>query len=135
MKNQQQRTTMATSKQTPYDEHQSKSSKPSLEMFTSFLKPKIHTANSIQYKLANEGKKDTYIMNIAPSDLVDFGGQKSFDMTHQLFIQHRGTFVLMFDGRKGLNTKLDEYLQGDVTAICKLIQICHLYLNTFNEHS
>ncbi|XP_076083275.1 uncharacterized protein LOC143054232 [Mytilus galloprovincialis] len=117
MKNQQQRTTMATSKQTPYDGHQSKSSKPSLEMFTSFLKPKIHTANSIQYKLANEGKKDTYIMNIAPSDLVDFGGQKSFDMTHQLFIQHRGTFVLMFDGRKGLNTKLDEYLQGDVTAI------------------
>ncbi|VDI49475.1 Hypothetical predicted protein [Mytilus galloprovincialis] len=55
-------------------------------------------------------------MNIAPSDLVDFGGQKSFDMTHQLFIQHRGTFILMFDGRKGLYTVLTEYPQGDVTA-------------------
>ncbi|CAG2242296.1 unnamed protein product [Mytilus edulis] len=56
-------------------------------------------------------------MHIAPSDLVDFGGQKSFDMTHQLFIQQKGTFILMFDGRKGLYSELDEYPQGNVTAV------------------
>ncbi|XP_076087743.1 uncharacterized protein LOC143058164 [Mytilus galloprovincialis] len=37
-------------------------------------------------------------------------------MTHQLFIQHRGTFILMFDGRKGLYTELEEYPQGNITA-------------------
>ncbi|CAG2222419.1 unnamed protein product [Mytilus edulis] len=81
-----------------------------------FHEPPIHTAHSIQDDLLEKIKKGTNIMNIAPSDLVDFGGQKSFDMTHQLFIQHRGTFILMFDGRKGLYTVLTEYPQGDVTA-------------------
>jgi hypothetical protein len=45
-----------------------------------------------------ELRKGNYKVNIAPSDLVDFGGQKSFDMTHQLFIQHKGEFILMFNG-------------------------------------
>ncbi|XP_052096776.1 uncharacterized protein LOC127731938 [Mytilus californianus] len=81
-----------------------------------FKVPPIHTAHSIQDDLLEKIKKGTNIMNIAPSDLVDFGGQKSFDMTHQLFIQHRGTFILMFDGRKGLYTELEEYSQRDVTA-------------------
>ncbi|VDI60683.1 Hypothetical predicted protein [Mytilus galloprovincialis] len=92
------------------------SSKSNQETSKDFKEPPIHTANSIQDDLLEKIKKGTNIMNIAPSDLVDFGGQKSFDMTHQLFIQHRGTFILMFDGRKGLYTKLEEYPQGDVTA-------------------
>ncbi|XP_071143991.1 uncharacterized protein [Mytilus edulis] len=92
------------------------SSKSNQETSKDFKEPPIHTAYSIQDDLLEKIKKGTNIMNIAPSDLVDFGGQKSFDMTHQLFIQHRGTFILMFDGRKGLYTELEEYPQGDVTA-------------------
>ncbi|CAG2204892.1 unnamed protein product [Mytilus edulis] len=80
-----------------------------------------HTAHSIQDDLMEKIKEGTYIMKIAPSDLVDFGGQRSFDMTHQLFIQHRGTFILMFDGRLGLYTELEEYPQGDVTAASILV--------------
>ncbi|VDI45415.1 Hypothetical predicted protein [Mytilus galloprovincialis] len=81
-----------------------------------FQNQTIHTAHSIQDDLLEKSKKENYRLSISPSDLVDFGGQKSFDMTHQLFIQHRGTFILMFDGRKGLYTELEEYPQGDVTA-------------------
>lgn len=66
-------------------------------------------------KAVREGK---YEIKIAPSDLIDFGGQKLYDMTHQLFIQHRGTFLLMFDGRFGLFNQLKEYPKG-VTAACK----------------
>ncbi|VDI45786.1 Hypothetical predicted protein [Mytilus galloprovincialis] len=84
------------------------------DTFKDIQEQPTHTAHSIQTDLLK--KKGTYRRNIAPSDLVDFGGQKSFDMTHQLFIQHRGTFILMFDGRKGLNKILEEYPQGDVTA-------------------
>ncbi|VDH97164.1 Hypothetical predicted protein [Mytilus galloprovincialis] len=58
----------------------------------------------------------TYRIKVAPSDLIDFGGQRPFDMTHQLFIHHKGTFILMFDGRYRLNTPLKEYPQGDITA-------------------
>ncbi|CAG2244432.1 unnamed protein product [Mytilus edulis] len=75
-----------------------------------------YTARHIQADVLDKIKQGTYVMNIAPSDLVDFGGQKSFDMTHQLFIQHKGTFILMFDGRKGLYTSLEEYQPGNVTA-------------------
>lgn len=117
--NQQKAQSTATSKEAPSVKFQKKPSEPVLGISKGFLKPEKHTAHSIQYELAKQIKKKKNIMKIAPSDLVDFGGQKSFDMTHQLFIQHRGTFVLMFDGRKGLNTKLEEYQQRDVTAICK----------------
>ncbi|XP_076071250.1 uncharacterized protein LOC143042693 [Mytilus galloprovincialis] len=81
-----------------------------------FQNQSIHTAHSIQDDLLEKSKNENYRMSISPSDLVDFGGQKSFDMTHQLFIQHKGTFILMFDGRTGLYTELVEYPQGDVTA-------------------
>ncbi|XP_052059095.1 uncharacterized protein LOC127699790 [Mytilus californianus] len=37
-------------------------------------------------------------------------------MTHQLFIQHRGSFIIMFNGRYELKTPLTEYPQGDVTS-------------------
>jgi hypothetical protein len=43
---------------------------------------------TIHEDIKEELRKGNYKVNIAPSDLVDFGGQKSFDMTHQLFIQH-----------------------------------------------
>lgn len=95
--------------------------KPDLKTLKAFQKRPVYTAHSIQQDILDKIKKGSYIMNVAPSDLVDFGGQKSFDMTHQLFIQHKGTFILMFDGRKGLNTDLDEYPQGNVTAGCKLL--------------
>lgn len=74
---------------------------------------------SIQEDMLKEILEGNYKMNIAPSDLVDFGGQKSFDMTHQLFIQSKGTFVLMFDGRYGLNDPLEDYKPNDVTTVCK----------------
>ncbi|VDI61845.1 Hypothetical predicted protein, partial [Mytilus galloprovincialis] len=79
----------------------------------------LYNAKSIQQDMFNKIKKISYIMNTAPCDLVDFGGQKSFDMTHQLFIQHRGTFILMFDGSKGLDNVLEEYEPGKVTAASK----------------
>ncbi|CAG2195416.1 unnamed protein product [Mytilus edulis] len=77
-----------------------------------------HTAISIHKDVLKEVKEGKYKMDIAPSDLVDFGGQRSFDMTHQLFIQHKGTFVLMFNGSIGLYKPLKEYPQGTFTAAC-----------------
>jgi hypothetical protein len=49
---------------------------------------------TIHEDIKEELRKGNYKVNIAPSDLVDFGGQRSFDMTHQLFIQHKGEFIL-----------------------------------------
>jgi hypothetical protein len=77
--------------------------------------------NTIHEKMKDELRKGNYKVNIAPSDLVDFGGQKSFDMTHQLFIQHKGEYVLMFDGRLDFCDPLPEYLPEDVTTECKLV--------------
>jgi hypothetical protein len=76
---------------------------------------------TIHEDIKEELRKGKYKVNIAPSDLVDFGGQKSFDMTHQLFIQHKGEFILMFNGRFDLCDPLREYPQGDVTTECKLV--------------
>ncbi|XP_063405757.1 uncharacterized protein LOC134689720 [Mytilus trossulus] len=114
--NKKRRKTTPTSRQTSSGGQRQLSHQSNQETPKDFQEPPIHTAHSIQDDLLEKIRKSTYIMNIAPSDLVDFGGQRSFDMTHQLFIQHRGTFILMFDGRKGLYTKLTEYPQGDVTA-------------------
>ena len=75
----------------------------------------------IHEDIKEELRKGNYKVNIAPSDLVDFGGQKSFDMTHQLFIQHKGEFILMFNGTFDLCDPLPEYPQGDVTTECKLV--------------
>ncbi|VDI21954.1 Hypothetical predicted protein, partial [Mytilus galloprovincialis] len=66
--------------------------------------------------ILGEIRKGRYIIEVAPSDLVDFGGQRSYDMTHQLFIQHRGSFIIMFNGKYELKTPLKEYPQGDVTS-------------------
>ncbi|CAG2189432.1 unnamed protein product [Mytilus edulis] len=69
----------------------------------------------LQSGILEEVRNGEYKIGLAPSDLIDFGGQKSYDMTHQLFIQHRGSFLLMFDGRFGLHNQLLEYPEG-VTA-------------------
>jgi hypothetical protein len=45
-------------------------------------KSQNYIIDTIQEKIKN----GTYEIDIAPSDLVDFGGQRSFDMTHQLVI-------------------------------------------------
>ncbi|VDI40090.1 Hypothetical predicted protein [Mytilus galloprovincialis] len=66
--------------------------------------------------ILEEVRKGHYIIDIAPSDLVDFGGQRSYDMTHQLFVQHRGSFIIMFNGKYDLKVPLKEYPQGDVTS-------------------
>jgi len=76
---------------------------------------------TIHEDIKEELRKGNYKVNIAPSDLVDFGGQKSFDMTHQLFIQRKGEFILMFNGRFDPCDPLPEYPQGDVTTECKLV--------------
>jgi hypothetical protein len=81
---------------------------------------------TIHNAIKEELKKGYYKVNIAPSDLVDFGGQRSFDMTHQLFIQRKGEFILMFNGKYDLREPLPEYPQGDVTTECKLLYICVL---------
>jgi hypothetical protein len=75
---------------------------------------------TIQEDIKQEIRKGTYKIEIAPSDLVDFGGQRSFDMTHQLFMRHKGAFVLMFNGRIDFSVPLDEYKQGETTE-CKLV--------------
>ena len=72
--------------------------------------------HSIIATIQEKIRKGTYEIEIAPSDLVDFGGQRSFDMTHQLFMQHKGTFVLMFNGK--IYFKDDE--QKKITK-CKLV--------------
>ena len=53
---------------------------------------------TIQEDIKQEIRNGKYKIDIAPSDLVDFGGQRSFDMTHQLFMRHNGAFVLMMEG-------------------------------------
>ncbi|CAG2254325.1 unnamed protein product [Mytilus edulis] len=79
------------------------------------LTPNIlqQTAASIQRDILQEIREGKYKIEIAPSDLVDFGGQRSYDMTHQLFVQHKGTFIIMFDGRFGLHKPLEEYNQQE----------------------
>ena len=63
-------------------------------------------------------KNVTYEIDIAPSDLVDFGGLRSFDMTHQLFMRHKGTFVLMFNGTIDFSKLTND--EGETTE-CKLV--------------
>ncbi|XP_071138755.1 uncharacterized protein [Mytilus edulis] len=71
----------------------------------------------LQSGILEEVRNGEYKIGLAPSDLIDFGGQKSYDMTHQLFIQHRGSFLLMFDGRFGLHNQLLEYPEGVTAAV------------------
>ena len=84
------------------------------------LKVSKQNYTTIQEDIKQEIRKGKYKIEIAPSDLVDFGGQRSFDMTHQLFMRYKGAFVLMFNGRIDFSVPLDEYKQGETTE-CKLV--------------
>jgi hypothetical protein len=82
--------------------------------------PQNYIITTLQEDINEQIRKGTYKIEIAPSDLVDFGGQRSFDMTHQLFMRRKGTFLLMFNGRIDFSTPLKEYEQGETTE-CKLV--------------
>ncbi|CAC5398856.1 unnamed protein product [Mytilus coruscus] len=53
-------------------------------------------------------KEGKYKQKIIPIDLWDFGGQKDYYMTHQLFITSRGIFVLVFNGSLDLNKDMPD---------------------------
>lgn len=59
--------------------------------------------------ILDEVRSGEYNLEVAPSDIVDFGGQKAFDLTHQLFILQKGTALLLFNGSKDLDVALPEY--------------------------
>ncbi|VDI58280.1 Hypothetical predicted protein [Mytilus galloprovincialis] len=70
----------------------------------------------LRKSIFDEIRRGEYNVEIAPSDLVDFGGQKAFDMTHQLFIMQEGTVLLLFDGSKDLDEPLPEYPGKNITS-------------------
>ncbi|CAC5399574.1 unnamed protein product [Mytilus coruscus] len=61
--------------------------------------------------LRSECTKGNYEMVIVPIDLWDFGGQKIYQMTHQLFITSRGTFLVIFNGSKGIHEEIPDYTE------------------------
>ncbi|VDI06772.1 Hypothetical predicted protein, partial [Mytilus galloprovincialis] len=52
-----------------------------------------------------------YEMVIVPIDLWDFGGQKIYHLTHQLFVTSRGTFLLIFNGSRDIHEDIPEYTE------------------------
>ncbi|XP_052061249.1 uncharacterized protein LOC127701421 [Mytilus californianus] len=65
----------------------------------------------------SECMKGNYEMTIVPIDLWDFGGQKIYHMTHQLFITSRGTFVLIFNGGERIHEEDGAYLVHWVNCV------------------
>ncbi|VDI71687.1 Hypothetical predicted protein [Mytilus galloprovincialis] len=72
------------------------------EITTDMSHDKIH---QLLVKAVQEGK---YKQKIVPIDIWDFGGQKDYYMTHQLFITSRGIFVLMFNGSIDLHKNMPD---------------------------
>ena len=75
-----------------------------------------------------ECKKGDYKMNIIPIDIWDFGGQKIYYMTHQLFISSMGTYVVVFNGSIDINVEVDNLTflpdhEGKNTSAGKYIDI------------
>ncbi|CAG2185651.1 unnamed protein product [Mytilus edulis] len=52
-----------------------------------------------------------YEMVVVPIDLWDFGGQKIYHLTHQLFVTSRGTFLLIFNGSRDIHENIPEYTE------------------------
>lgn len=81
---------------------------------------------TLRKSILDEVRNGEYNLEIAPSDLVDFGGQKAFDMTHQLFILKEGTVLLLFDGSKDLEEPLPEYPGNNISSAGNLnIKVYH----------
>lgn len=78
---------------------------------------------TLRKSILDDVRNKKYNLEIAPSDLVDFGGQKAFDMTHQLFILQEGTVLLLFDGSKDLNEPLPEY-PGQIISSAGTLHTC-----------
>lgn len=82
-------------------------------------------------KAVEEGK---YKQMVVPIDIWDFGGQKDYYMTHQLFITSRGIFVLMFNGAIDLHKNMPDldFLPGHfgkptvAGTIVTLLSYCYL---------
>lgn len=87
--------------------HESSGSKKSLN---------VVQEETLHKSILDEIRNGEYDLEIAPSDVVDFGGQKAFDMTHQLFILQEGTVLLLFDGSKDLNEPLLEYSGKNISS-------------------
>lgn len=74
-----------------------------MKEITSNMSPdKIH---KLIIRAVKEGK---YRQMVVPIDIWDFGGQKDYYMTHQLFITSRGIFVLMFNGSVNLHKHMPD---------------------------
>ncbi|XP_052061242.1 uncharacterized protein LOC127701418 isoform X4 [Mytilus californianus] len=74
----------------------------------------------------SECNKGTYEMVVVPIDLWDFGGQKIYHMTHQLFISSRGVFILIFNGGEKIQQEDGAYLVHWVNSVLT-------YCKTLNE--
>ena len=66
------------------------------------------TNEKIQELVIEVLKDRKYKQEIVPIDIWDFGGQKDYYMTHQLFITSRGIFVLMFNGSLGIHEHMTD---------------------------
>lgn len=72
------------------------------------------TNDKILQFILSECNSGQYKMKAVPIDLWDFGGQKIYYMTHQLFISSRGIFIIIFNGSKSINKEMSDlsYLPG-----------------------
>ncbi|VDI13621.1 Hypothetical predicted protein, partial [Mytilus galloprovincialis] len=93
------------------NKYKSKSNKPAREKFKEKLEKEV--ANELSHNKLHEMvissiRDGKYKQNIIPIDIWDFGGQKDYYMTHQLFITSRGIFVLVFNGSLNLHKHMPD---------------------------
>ncbi|CAC5377279.1 unnamed protein product [Mytilus coruscus] len=89
----------------------SKSNKPVREKYKEKLMKEV--ANELSHDKLHEMvissiREGKYKQKIIPIDIWDFGGQKDYYMTHQLFITSRGIFVLVFNGSLNLHKHMPD---------------------------
>ncbi|CAC5361280.1 unnamed protein product [Mytilus coruscus] len=64
--------------------------------------------NKLHEMVISSIREGKYKQSIVPIDIWDFGGQKDYYMTHQLFITSRGIFVLVFNGSLNLHKHMPD---------------------------
>ncbi|VDI34649.1 Hypothetical predicted protein [Mytilus galloprovincialis] len=64
--------------------------------------------NKLHEMVISSIREGKYKQKIIPIDIWDFGGQKDYYMTHQLFITSRGIFVLVFNGSLNLHKHMPD---------------------------